>query len=389
LGQHNIITCLKKGYSEREICQTIITRREGLGTSEIINSIVGGEDVCSEYRSVPQERLYEGEELFIRLTGISGSTADYSVHSILNKIESNSVFLGKKFNIFQGLVTGAHKVSNSHIKKYNLNNVDEGDGIYVLSLNEIANKGFYSNEIELLKPWFKNSDILRWHTKKDSKEKVIYLSTKKFCSDIPNVKQHLDKFKLILINRNIRAGQVSLEDYELFIKRKANLSYVMNAAAMKLGNYYCLSYPRDENDFLSPKIVAPQRSRTNTFGYNEIPWFASTDVYFITPSKESKDISLKYVLAILNSRLYYFWFNQRIQRKGEMLELFKTPLSKTPIRLPSPDIQELLIRLVDSILNLSPSEKDRIRNYEVQIDKIIYELYGLTTDEIAVVEGSS
>ena len=71
-----------------------------------------------------------------------------------------------------------------------------------------------------------------------------------------------------------------------------------------------------------------------------------------------------------------------------MLELFKTPLSKTPIRLPSSDIQELLIRLVDSILNLSPSEKDEIRNYEVQIDKIIYELYGLTTDEIAVVEGS-
>ena len=388
LGQHNIITCLKKGYSEREICQAIVTKREGLGTGEIINSIVEGEDILSEYRSLPQRLLYEGEELFIRLIGTSDSTADYSVHSILTKIESNSVFLGKRFNIFQGLVTGAHKISNSHIKKYNLNNVHEGDGIYVLSLREIASKGLYSNEQELLKSWFKNSDILRWHTKKDSKERVIYLSTKKSYPDIPNIKRHLDKFKVILINRNIRAGQVSLEDYELFIKGKANLSYVMNAAAMKSGNYYCLSYPRDENDFYSPKIVAPQRSRTNTFGYNEIPWFASTDVYFITPFKESKNISLKYVLAILNSRLYYFWFNQKIQRKGEMLELFKTPLSKTPIRLPSSDIQELLIRLVDSILNLSPSEKDEIRNYEVQIDKIIYELYGLTTDEIAVVEGS-
>ena len=65
--------------------------------------------------------------------------------------------------------------------------------------------------------------------------------------------------------------------------------------------------------FESSKIVAPQRSLTNTFGYNEISWYESADVYFITP--KDNFYSLKYILALLNSKLYFLWLYH--QAKGK------------------------------------------------------------------------
>ncbi len=40
---------------------------------------------------------------------------------------------------------------------------------------------------------------------------------------------------------------------------------------------------------------------------------------------------LKYLLAILNSNLYFFWLYFRGKRKGEMLELYQQPLSEIPV----------------------------------------------------------
>ena len=90
------------------------------------------------------------------------------------------------------------------------------------------------------------------------------------------------KYKIILINRNVRSGEVTLNDYDKFVRGAKNISYVMVASAFKRGDYYCVSYARDEKIFTSPKIVAPQRALSNIFGYNEVPWYASADVYFIT-----------------------------------------------------------------------------------------------------------
>jgi len=61
----------------------------------------------------------------------------------------------------------------------------------------------------------------------------------------------------------------------------------MNASAFKRGDYYCISYPREQRVFEDPKIVLPQRSPQNTFAYNTVPWCASADVYFIL--KKSSD----------------------------------------------------------------------------------------------------
>jgi adenine-specific DNA-methyltransferase len=130
----------------------------------------------------------------------------------------------------------------------------------------------------------------------------------------------------------------------------------------------------------------------NTFAYNEIPWYASADVYYIT--EKSEDVSLKYILALLNSKLYLLWFYFRGKRKGESLELYGTPLSEVPINI-IPEIQQKpFIDLVDDILRLTYSEEysqdigkqEQVRKLELEIDQMVYELYELSDEETMAVE---
>ena len=47
---------------------------------------------------------------------------------------------------------------------------------------------------------------------------------------------------------------------------------------------------RRKLDFSIPKIIAPQRSKSNTFAYTEKEWFASADVYYITDISKKQDL---------------------------------------------------------------------------------------------------
>lgn len=156
--------------------------------------------------------------------------------------------------------------------------------------------------------------------------------------------------------------------------------------ALKLGAWWALSSARKDFDFGTPKIVAPQRSYTNTFGYNDISWYASADVYFITAMQPS--VALKFVLALLNSKLYFMWLYFKGKRKGEMLELYQKPLSEIPIKRISPDEQRPFIKLIDCILAAKQRDVEAdTSEWELEIDVLVYVLYGLTPEEIKIVEG--
>ena len=136
--------------------------------------------------------------------------------------------------------------------------------------------------------------------------------------------------------------------------------------------------------FEVPKIVVPQRSNSNTFGYNEISWYSSADVYFITKPKDN--YSLKFLLAVLNSKIIYKWLYYRGKRKGEMLELYQEPLSKIPISKIPESEQQPFIELVDKILLDKKAGRDT-KELEEKIDQLVYKLYELTEEEIKLVEG--
>ena len=148
--------------------------------------------------------------------------------------------------------------------------------------------------------------------------------------------------------------------------------------------WWQLHRPRDKNIFLSEKIVAPQRSKRNTFGFTNKEWFASADVYFITLKPSAgKSYNIKHLLGILNSNLIYHWLNKFGKKKGDSFELYQEPLSNIPIPFYNADHKPLLDRLEVLVNKLIGNPIDRI-NLEKEVDELVYRLYNFSKDQSAI-----
>ena len=386
LGQHNMVSVFERGKNCGSSVFTATTKRTGIATPPILNSILSGLDTETEYHTLKESDLYQGNQLYISLVGNHGSRQEPKM-ALLSKVARNGKLLGTLCDVFQGIVTGADKVGPKHISRFQVK-ARPGEGIFVLTDNELRRLRLSERELKYVRPWFKNSDIQRYLCSIDNSLHLIYRSSKHNEDNLPGIKAHLERFKIILVNRNVRAGEVTVSQYDDFVRGKGHIDYVMIASAMKAGNYYCVSYARDERLFDGPKIVSPQRSYRNTFCYNEVPWYASADVYYIT--QKDRSIALKYVLALLNSKLYFLWLYLKGKRKGEMLELYQKPLSEIPIKVISSTEQKPFIALVDRVLVAKQRNPDADTSaLEHEIDQLVYALYGLTPAEIQIVEGAA
>ena len=122
------------------------------------------------------------------------------------------------------------------------------------------------------------------------------------------------------------------------------------------------------------------------------------------------DCTLKpeFILGILNSKLS-FWFLQQISNvfRGGWITCTKQYFGELPIirldlkKSADKSRHDKLVMLVDKMLVLMPKlrsavsdrEKAALQNAvtatDQQIDQLVYELYGLTEDEIKLVEGNA
>lgn len=357
LGQHNMITILRKGKYDINV-KAAITSRSGHAANNILENVIYWKDKETEYYSFTQSQLYEGTENYIRLSGVGNN--ENPLETILNKMTIKSKMLGDICAVNIGMRTGADKLSESYINKYGID-LPKNTGIYVLTTEEMNNLELTSYEKSIIVPWFKNSDISQYRCKEKNTLWLVDLSVPKHenidFTNAPNIYKHIKQFKPVLENR--RSNDNGLQ------------------AVLKRGLWW--AFTMRQIDFSAPKIVAPQRSKRNTFGYNEVSWFASMDVYFIT-ALPSSNIELKYVLALLNSKLLFVWLYNKGKRKGDTLELYQKPLSEVPIVFDE-KMQDEIIRLVDRVLENPNDYSTR----EI-IDQKVYELYDLSNNEISIIE---
>ena len=358
LGQHNLITILQKGNNPDVLCKLINVNRKGFLDNSFDN-IVFGTDKETNYQFLKQSELYEGAENYIR---VFKEDEGSGLSVILDKIKSNNDILGNICNINCGIQTGADKVTDKHIEKYKLSS-SKNTGIYVLNNHELANLNL---EKEYLKPFYKNSDIRKYYTSQKTKENLLYFSKNTIENDILKIIEYLKPYKQLLLSRR-EASKGSIRWFDLWWARKQSI-------------------------FESEKVVCPQRSNFNTFGYNNYPWYTSVDVYFIT--KPKPEYKLKYILSLLNSNLYYIWLYNKGKRKGESLELYQKPLSEIPIKKADEGIQNKFISVVDKILAITQTDdylenhekQNAVKEYEKQIDIMVYKLYDLTYEEILTID---
>lgn len=361
LGQHNLITILQKGYNEKEKCNISNIHKKGI-LDNSFSSIINQDDKDTIYSSINQKDLYETEENYIRLTKEETNTV---LSIILSKIKNNNDVLGNIAEINNGVHTEADYLSKKKFNFRNNKNKKIGDGIYVLNKGNKEDNNVIKNcdkkEQKQLKNFFKNSDIYKYFTNISTDKKLIYID-KKFdnINELKCIKKHLSDFKTIIDSSSDNAPY--------------------------------LHRPKRQVIFLYEKIVCPQRSSTNTFGYNNCEWYAASDVFFIT--EPTIEYNLKYILALLNSKLYYVWLYNKGKRKGETLELITKPLSEIPIKKADSNTQNKFVAIIDKILNITKQDgylenidsQNKVKEYEKQIDVMVYKLYELTYEEVLIID---
>ncbi|WP_027004041.1 DUF7149 domain-containing protein [Hugenholtzia roseola] len=104
----------------------------------------------------------------------------------------------------------------------------------------------------------------------------------------------------------------------------------------------------------------------------------------------NKKIKPYFLLALLNSKIINFWYKNYFENthlSGGYIRFDIPYMKKIPIAIPSTDLQNKIIKLVKQILVQKEKGQDTSK-LEAQIDRLVYELYDLTEEEIKIVEKS-
>lgn len=246
------------------------------------------------------------------------------------------------FEVFQGIVTGNNDVflpSNEKIQEDKL-------------------------EKELIYPVLLGRDFEKWYVR-NMNRRILYINSETKIWRYPNVYKH-----------ELEAARSSEE---------------------KSTPWYCLHRPRDKNMLdIVPKIMVqgtrnPRLETRIIAALDEIGIYGTQGVNFVVPKNKSS--SVYFLIAVLNSSLVNFLFKTKFLNVAIKAEYLKD------IRIPDvPGKQKLILEeFVNRILAITKDEdylqnsakQAQVKTLEQEIDQLVYKLYGLTDEEIRIVEGKS
>ena len=124
-------------------------------------------------------------------------------------------------------------------------------------------------------------------------------------------------------------------------------------------------------------------------------WFANTLQAGEVKNEFKSQFLIKYILALLNSKYLRYVYNFIVKEEGRVFPQIKlSKLRCLPIKKISISEQKDFINFVEKILYLTQSTDylqdesrlKRVEEYTQQINKMVYELYGLPGEEIDTVE---
>jgi adenine-specific DNA-methyltransferase len=154
--------------------------------------------------------------------------------------------------------------------------------------------------------------------------------------------------------------------------------------------WYGYIYPKALNLICKQKIFTPDIAPSPRFSFDEEGVYTFTGGvaggYGIVPKK---NFDYKFLLAILNSKVA-FWFIRKVstQMRGGWYSFESRYIKNIPIPVPS-DIQRTQIELL--VTQILKEKKEFFSTgttvHESEMERLVYELYGLTEEEIKIVEG--
>ena len=254
-------------------------------------------------------------------------------------------------NIYRGIITGCNEAFI----------IDEAKREHIITQDP--------KSAEIIKPLLRGRDIERYH----AQSVKSYLLATNYDLNIPKrypaIHAHLET-----IGEQIESGEVRARGKGLFNRDDQGENW-WNLRA-------CAYY----SEFDEEKIVYPETTHSANFFYDSGEFFLDKTCFMITGS------DLKILVGLLSSTLMTFAYKRYcsgtvLGAKGYQYN--KHALEKLPVAKIPAEQQQSFIALVDKILVTKATDSDAdTSDLENEIDKLVYALYGLTDDEIAIVEGS-
>jgi len=256
-----------------------------------------------------------------------------NISFILDKIDKNRNFNLSDNEVIQGIVGAPDKAFIIKEKEFNC-------------FNEI--------EKSYLKLFHTNCN--RFYTSPTNK--YIFYTTKKNITNIEkldNLKNKLSEYREQLDNRReVKSGQIK---------------------------YYHLQWPRNELFFTKgSKIICNTRTALPSATYEESEFYASRALNIIKTDR----INLKFLTALINSKISHFWLKYMGKLTGDLLQIDKSQLINIPIKyIEDAKPFEILVDYIRYLKTLKTD--DRVDEYSTNehisqyfediLDGMFFELY--------------
>lgn len=240
---------------------------------------------------------------------------------------------------------------------------------------------------------------------------------------LSNEKEQLLKNKLISANDKLSNyvsvfnGIATFKDKQGISKTKENENFKKILTGKDISRYSYewkglyieyirekLLRARDEKIFNMPEKLIMQRIGgilVSTIDVEQYYTYNSVNNLLL---KGNTNISLKFILAILNSKLLIFYYKKFVSNNSSLtVNISKTLLDELPIPKITPENQQLhddLVKLVEQMLKAKKEEqsaqsdheknlyKNLTESLDYKINNLVYKLYNLTPEEIDLVENS-
>ncbi|WP_407522998.1 TaqI-like C-terminal specificity domain-containing protein [Lacibacter sp. MH-610] len=238
------------------------------------------------------------------------------------------------------------------------------------------NEAFIINESkknELIKADKKNAEIIKPIIRGRDLKKYFYEYQNLWViSTFPSLKIDIESFPAVK-NHFLEIGKKRLEQSGEQGSRK-------KTANKWFETQDSISYWKD---FENPKIVWGEISDKPKFAFDDEKYFAEATTFLMTGEK------LKFLLAILNSKVSEWYFNLIGTTTGMGTNRWKKyKIELLPIKIATQKQENEIEVLVNQILAIKKQNPStNTTDIENQIDNLVYQLYDLTEDEIKIVEG--
>ena len=217
----------------------------------------------------------------------------------------------------------------------------------------------HASSAYIIKRYLRGRDVKRWVSKSDD---LWIIFTRRGCNieDYPAVHEHLKQFKRRLLPGEPGGRKPGVYQwYEI----QDNIAYW--------------------REFERPKVVSTKISIRPTFAVDAEQYFLGNTSYFIPTGEQTL-----YVCGLLNSALFFAYAKRVfVEKQGGWYEVQPQGLEAFPITPAAPVERAAIAALVERILAAKSDDAAAdVSDLERQIDDRVYRLYGLTRDEIRIVE---